>query len=122
MMDHPSLDREQDRLSDHESDRKALAFHDHSPARRSCAVTATINGTAACRIATTAAKAKGYIESLISLTKTKLLPQFPELTSRLTQSAKLATSPIRLPQIGFGCRNAKRAPRTPVLSAVWAVS
>jgi hypothetical protein len=53
-MNHRSLDCEQDRLSDHESDRKALASHDRTPARRSRANTATINGTAACSIATTA--------------------------------------------------------------------
>ena len=52
-----------------------------------------------------AAKAKGYIDWVISLTKTKLLPQVPEMTSRLTHSANLETFPIRLPQISFGCCN-----------------
>jgi len=50
-----------------------------------------------------AAKAKGYIGSVISLTKTKLLPHVPEMTSRLTHSADLENFSIRLPQISFGC-------------------
>ena len=44
-----------------------------------------------------AAKAKGYIDSVISLKRTKLLPQVPEMTSRLTHSASLETFSIRLP-------------------------
>jgi hypothetical protein len=51
------------------------------------------------------AKAKGYLDSVITLTRTKLLPRVPEMTIRLTHSAKLETFPMRLPQISFGCCN-----------------
>src|SRR5437899_2982288 len=55
-----------------------------------------------------AAKAKGYIDAVISLTRAKLLPQVPEMTSRLTHSANIETFAIRLPQISFGWCNERR--------------
>src|SRR5712691_1859777 len=41
-----------------------------------------------------AAKAKGYIDSVISLTKTKLLPQVPEMTIRFVHSVGVDTFPM----------------------------
>ena len=48
-----------------------------------------------------AAKAKGCIDSVISFTKTKLLPHVPEMTIRLTHSAESDTFPGRLSSIGL---------------------
>jgi hypothetical protein len=46
-----------------------------------------------------AANAKGCIDSVISRTRTKLLPQVPEMTIRLAQSVESGTFPMRLPLI-----------------------
>src|SRR5437016_2728506 len=51
-----------------------------------------------------AAKAKGYIDSVMSLTRTKLLPHVPEITSRLIHSAGVDTSFIRLSQLNVRWR------------------
>jgi len=50
-----------------------------------------------------AANAKGCIDSVISFTKTKLLPHVPEMTIRFTHSVESGTFPMRLPQINFDC-------------------
>ncbi len=48
-----------------------------------------------------AANAKGCIDSVISFTKTKLLPHVAEMTIRFTHSVESDTFPICLPQINF---------------------
>lgn len=45
-----------------------------------------------------AANAKGYIDSVISFTKTKLLPHVPEMTIRFTHSVESDMFPMRLLQ------------------------
>ena len=58
-----------------------------------------------------AAKAKGYIDSVISLTKTKLLPQVPEMTIRFVHSVDVDTFLIWLPASAVMMRGAfKDAP------------
>jgi len=52
-----------------------------------------------------AANAKGCIDSVISRTRTKLLPQVPEMTIRFSQSVESGTSPMRLPLIHSGVSN-----------------
>ena len=49
-----------------------------------------------------AANPKGCIDSVISRTRTKLLPQVPEMTIRFSQSVESGTSPMRLPLIHSG--------------------
>src|SRR5258708_36920382 len=46
-----------------------------------------------------AANAKGCIDWVISRTRTKLLPQVPEMTIRFSQSVESGTFPMRLPLI-----------------------
>ena len=48
-----------------------------------------------------AANAKGCIDSVISFTKTKLLPHVPEMMIRFTHSVESGTFPMHLPQINF---------------------
>jgi hypothetical protein len=50
-----------------------------------------------------AANAKGCIASVMSFTKTKLLPHVPEMTIRLIHSVENGTFRMRLPQINFNC-------------------
>jgi hypothetical protein len=50
-----------------------------------------------------AANAKGCIETVISLTKTKLLPHVPEIIIRLIHSVENRKLPMALPQIDFDC-------------------
>src|SRR5882724_11813900 len=50
-----------------------------------------------------AANAKGCIDSVISFTKTKLLPHVPEMTIRFIHSVESGTFPMCLPQINFAC-------------------
>src|SRR6516164_4739251 len=54
-----------------------------------------------------AAKAKGCIDSVISFTKTKLLPHVPEVTIRLTHSVETGSFSMRLRQIDFDCFDGK---------------
>ena len=55
-----------------------------------------------------AANAKGCIDSVMSFTKTKLLPHVPEMTIiRFTRSVESGTFPMRLPQINVGCFDGK---------------
>src|SRR5438445_8306075 len=49
-----------------------------------------------------AANAKGCIDSVMSFTKTKLLPHVPEITIRFTHSVESGTFPMCLSQIDFG--------------------
>jgi hypothetical protein len=49
-----------------------------------------------------AANAKGCINSVISPTRAKLLPQVPEMTIRFSQSVESGTSPMSLPHIHTG--------------------
>lgn len=46
-----------------------------------------------------AANAKGCINSVISRTRTKLLPQVPDMTIRFSQSEQSGTFAMRLPPI-----------------------
>ena len=50
-----------------------------------------------------AANAKGCIDSVISFTKTKLLPHVPEITIKFIQSVENRKRPMSLPQINFDC-------------------
>ena len=50
-----------------------------------------------------AANAKGCIGSVISLTKMKLLPHVPEMTTTFTHSAESGAFPMGLGQIDFDC-------------------
>ena len=50
-----------------------------------------------------AANAKGCIDSVISLTKTKLLPHVPEMTIRFAHNLEGGKFPMRPPKINFDC-------------------
>jgi len=50
-----------------------------------------------------AANAKGCIDSVISFTKTKLLPHVPEMTIRFAHSLEDGEFPMRVPKINFEC-------------------
>ena len=50
-----------------------------------------------------AANPKGCIDSVISFTKTKLLPHVPEMTIKFTHNVERGPFPMRLPQINFDC-------------------
>ena len=64
-----------------------------------------------------AANAKGCIDSVISFTKTKLLPHVPEMTIRFTHNVESGMFPMRLPQINFHCLNV-REPRRKALADI----
>jgi hypothetical protein len=50
-----------------------------------------------------AANAKGCIDSVISFTRTKLLPHVPEMMIRFIHSVESGAFPMCLPQINFAC-------------------
>ena len=57
-----------------------------------------------------AANAKGCIDSVISFTKTKLLPHVPEMTIRFTHSVESGMFLMRLPRINFYSLNVRELP------------
>lgn len=50
-----------------------------------------------------AANAKGFIDSVGSFTKTKLLPHVPEMTIRFAHNLETGKFPMRAPKINFDC-------------------
>src|SRR5271154_404971 len=50
-----------------------------------------------------AANAKGFIDSVISFTKTKLLPHVPEMTIRFAHNREDGKFPMRLSKIILDC-------------------